>query len=360
MQPFSLGKSDDQSEANVLIELIAQLRQSLGILQKQDIQTVARMQAAAHLPAAAGHLVRVQTGLKANPLADQVLLGDDCAAIPDGDSYLLLAAEGILPMLVAAEPWFAGWCAVMVNVSDIYAMGGRPIAVVDTLWSQSLAQSQPLLAGMQAAAQTYQVPIVGGHTNCHSPYDALSVAILGRAQRLITSFGAQVGDCLLVAIDLRGQPHPKYPFWNAATEADPMQLRQDLAILPELAEAGLCDAGKDISMGGIVGTLLMLLETSGCGAMLNLDAIPCPADVPLDRWLTSFPSYGFLLSVRSHQVEAVQSKFEQRGLTCARVGQIDSTRQLQLQWQGETGLFWDLQQESLTGFAPEAQPCPVL
>jgi uncharacterized protein len=330
----------------VLNELITKLRQSLGILQKQDIQAVSQRQADLKAKSASNS-------------AAPALLGDDCAAIADGEGYLLLAAEGILPMLVTAEPWFAGWCAVMVNVSDIYAMGGRPIAVVDTLWSQSLDQSQPLLAGMQAAAQAYQVPIVGGHTNCHSPYEALSVAILGRAQRLITSFGAQEGDRLVIAIDLRGQAHPQYPFWNAATEADPLRLRQDLAILPELAEAGLCDAGKDISMGGVVGTLLMLLETSGCGAVLDLDAVPCPVDLPLERWLTYFPSYGFLLSVRSPQVAAVQARFIQRGLTCVVVGQIDSTRQLRLQLQGETSLFWDLQQELLTGFAPEVQPCQI-
>jgi selenophosphate synthetase-related protein len=50
-------------------------------------------------------------------------------------------------------------------------------------------------------------------------------------------------------------------------------LRDDLAILPHLAETGLCKAGKDVSMGGIVGSLLMLLETSKCGAVLDLDAV---------------------------------------------------------------------------------------
>jgi hypothetical protein len=311
----------------------------LGILQKQDIQVISQVisEAASRQDLSAAQL------------------GDDCAAIPDGDGYLLLAAEGILPMLVETEPWFAGWCAVMVNVSDIYAMGGRPIAVVDTIWSQSLSQSQALLAGMRAASQTYQVPIVGGHTNCHSVYNALSVAILGRSQRLISSFGARAGDCLLMAIDLRGKAHPQHPFWNAATEADPAELRQDLAILPALAESGLCDAGKDISMGGVVGTLLMLLETSGCGAVLDLDAIPHP-DMPLERWLTCFPSYGFLLSIRPEQVTAVQEKFHQRDLTCAIVGQIQPGRKLNLRLQGETQLFWDLQQEPLTGFSPEIPP----
>lgn len=317
----------------MLTELIAKLRQAIGILHKQDIQLISR-------------------GPKFLADAGVASLGDDCAAIPDGDGYLLLAAEGILPQLVSTEPWFAGWCAVMVNVSDIYAMGGRPIAIVDTIWSESIDRGQLLLEGMQAAAQTYQVPIVGGHTNCHSPYNALSVAILGRARQLISSFGARAGDCLLLAIDLRGQPHPQYPFWNAATEADPERLRQDLAILPDLAEAGLCDAGKDISMGGIVGTLLMLLETSGCGAVLNLDAVPCPAGRSLEQWLISFPSYGFLLSVRPACVEAVQAQFRQRHLACAAVGEVQSTRCLYLQHQQDTQLFWDLSQKPLMGFAP--------
>ncbi|PSB17578.1 sll0787 family AIR synthase-like protein, partial [filamentous cyanobacterium CCP2] len=278
------------------------------------------------------------------------LLGDDCAAIPDGEGYLLLAAEGMMPFLVEAEPWFAGWCGIMVNVSDIYAMGGRPIAVVDTLWSQSVELSQALLEGMRAAAQAYQVPIVGGHTNGHSPYNALSVAILGRADRLITSFNARPGDCLLMAIDPRGQMHPKYPFWNAATKADPVRLREDLAILPQLAEQGLCDAGKDISMGGMIGTALMLLETSGWGATLNLDAIPPLADCPLEKWLTCFPSYGFLLSVRPEKVEPVQALFHDRQLRCEVVGTVQPTSQLILQSGAESVMFWDLSREPLTGF----------
>jgi uncharacterized protein len=317
----------------VLNELAEQLRHASGILHKQDIQLVA-------------------DGLSNG----QIAVGDDCAAIPDEAGYLLLAAEGMLPLLVETEPWFAGWCAVMVNISDIAAMGGRPIAIVDTLWSQSAETAKLIWQGMQAAAQAYGVPIVGGHTNQHSSYNALSVAIMGRATRLISSFNARPGDVLLVAVDLNGKAHPKYPFWNAATEADPVQLRRNLAILPTLAEAELCDAGKDISMGGIVGTLLMLLETSRCGAVLQLEPIPCPVGVPLERWLISFPSYGFLLSVRPNQVIAVQEQFQQQQIACAVVGQVTETRQLWLQHQTESVMFWDLEQMPLMGFrAPEAE-----
>ncbi len=59
------------------------------------------------------------------------------AAIPEADGYLLLAAEGILPQFLEAEPWFAGWSAVMLNVSDIYAMGGRPITEINWLLNGS-------------------------------------------------------------------------------------------------------------------------------------------------------------------------------------------------------------------------------
>ena len=317
-----------------LSELVIHLRQSIGILHKQDIQTVA-------------HQLLASSSLDGS----EILLGDDCAAIPDGTGYLLLAAEGILPSFVETDPWFAGWSAVMVNVSDIYAMGGTPIAIVDTLWSQSATLSNPLLAGMKAAAQVYNVPIVGGHTNGHSPYNALSVAILGRANRLITSFDAQVGDRLLVATNFWGKAHPQYPFWDAATAADPAQLRGDLAILPFLAESGLCNAGKDISMGGIVGTLLMLLETSGCGAVLDLEAVRCPADLDLEQWLLCFPSYGFLLSVRPENVAAVQAAFHQRNLVCEAIGEVQADPQLFLRSQDQSLMFWDLAEQELTGFS---------
>jgi uncharacterized protein len=314
------------------LDLLAHtLKQSLGIAHKQDIQTVAKF-------------------LSAENATTDILLGDDCAAIPDGDGYLLLATEGMMPDFVESDPWFAGWSAVMVNVSDIYAMGGRPIAIVDTLWSKTTAISQPLLAGMSAAARAYRVPIVGGHTNGRSEYNALSVAILGRAETLISSFHAQPDDRLLMAIDLRGKLHPKYPFWNAATETDPTRLRDDLELLPKLAENGLCNAGKDISMGGIVGTTLMLLETSKCGAELNLDAVPRPPNISDDRWLVSFPSYGFLLSIRPEIVPTVQQLFRDRQITCSDIGKIISTPQLILKSQQESTILWDFDRSPLTGF----------
>lgn len=325
-----------EAPSSVLSELVSALQSAVGVLHKRDIQTAA---------VAIGQYVQS---------SDQSLvrLGDDCAAILDGEDYLLLATEGMWPELVTREPWFAGWCAVMVNISDIAAMGGVPIAVVNALWSESVEQSGPIWAGMRAASVAYGVPIVGGHTNCHSPYVGLSAAILGRAQRLITSFDAQPGDELVMVVNLKGDYYKAYPFWNAATMAEPKKLRRQLKLLPQLAESGLVHAGKDISMGGLVGTLLMLAEASSCGAMLYLDQVPHPLGVCWQKWLTSFPSFGFLFSVPRKNVAEVQAIFHPHDLACETVGTIAAGSQVYCAYKNEQQLLWDLA-EPLTGFGGE-------
>ena len=310
-----------------LEQLAAKLKQSLGIIQKQDIQIVSQI-----------------LGLQTD---DRIQIGDDCAAIPDGDGYLLLAAEGIWHVLVETDPWFAGWCAVMVNISDIAAMGGKAIAIVDTIWTEDTTKAIPLLEGLKAAAQAFNVPIVGGHTNFHSAYNALGVSILGRAKNLISSFAAQPGDLLVVAVDLGGEMHPKFPFWNAATQTEPIQLQENLNIFPYLAENNLCHAGKDISMGGIVGTLLMLIEASKCGAVLDLDRIIYPPGVNLETWLLCFPSYGFLLSIMPKNLDLVTKKFSEKNISCTLVGEITEGSQFILKSDKQSYLFWDLKTDNL-------------
>src|SRR5262249_50062543 len=115
----------------------------------------------------------------------EVLNGDDAAALraPDG-SYVLFAAGGMRAGVVAGGPWFAGYCAVMVNVSDIAAMGGRAWAVVDVLFLGSGANER-VLEGMQAASVSFGVPVVGGHTTRVEGPTQLAAAVVGRARRLI-------------------------------------------------------------------------------------------------------------------------------------------------------------------------------
>jgi uncharacterized protein len=290
--------------ADVDLDVLAEkLKSSNGIAAKHDI---------------GGVTARLGVKDKAVPI------GDDCAALPDGDGYLLFAIEGFMNAFVAADPWFAGWCGVMVNISDVVAMGGRPTAVVDAVWADGEAGAAPVLDGLRAAAEAYGVPIVGGHTNIRTDRGQLSVAIVGRAKRLLTSFDARPGDVLVAAIDHRGRYRAPFDNWEAATDALPERLRGDLDILPQIAEAGLCLAAKDISQGGIVGTAIMLAECSSVGIDIDVTAIPLPSGVSLDRWLATFPSFGYLLSVAPGNVDAVLARFATRNISAAAIGTVSA------------------------------------
>jgi AIR synthase-related protein len=277
-------------------------------------------------------------------------IGDDCAVIPERDGHLLLAIEGFVEDFVQRMPWFAGYCGVMVNVSDVYAMGGRPTAVVDALWSSEAAAAGELLRGLTDAARVYGVPLVGGHSNTRSTRGQLATAILGRAgQHLLSSFAALPGDQLVMAVDLRGRYHDPYPYWDASTNRPAQRLRDDLEILPLLAESRRCDAAKDISMAGCIGTALMLLECSRVGARIDVDAVPRPEtvkdDASLLRWLSAFPSYGFILSVRAPQVEHVLRQFRDRNIAANSIGLVTETRRVDLHLGDGAATLWDLGHE---------------
>src|SRR3989344_4594069 len=129
-------------------EVVRALRGSRGFAHKRDISAVADT------------LARCLPGGHAD-----LTLAEHRGVIPDDSGHLLFAIEGLVEDFVAAMPWFAGYSAVMVNLSDIAAMGGRPIAVVDAIWSAGAEQAEPILQGMAAASAAYGVPIVGGHSN---------------------------------------------------------------------------------------------------------------------------------------------------------------------------------------------------
>ncbi len=194
--------------------------------------------------------------------------------------------------------------------------------MVDAVWANGEAGATPVLEGMRAASSAFGVPIVGGHTNIRTERGQLSVAILGRAKKLLTSFDAKPGDVLVAAIDHRGRYREPFNNWEAATDAAPARLRGDLQLLPEIAEAGLALSAKDISQGGIIGTAIMLAECSHVGIDIDVTAIPLPAGVSLDRWLVTFPSFGYLLSVAPEHAADVVTRFTARGISAAVIGAV--------------------------------------
>lgn len=274
--------------------------------------------------------------------------GDDAAILPRAGGFDLLAGEGFIPRFVEQDPWFAGWCGVMVNLSDIAAMGGRAVGLVNQVWAPNAAAAADVLRGLRDASEAYRVPLVGGHTNFSAGELNLAVSVFGRATRVITSFDAEPGNALIAAIDRRGAYY-NFDNWCAAIGVASPRLRGDLELLPALAEDQLVTAGKDISQSGLAGTALMLAEASQVGFEIDLDKIDAPGGVPLQRWMVSFPSFGFLLSAPPSSAAKVISRFKARDIWAAQIGRVTTGSSVVFREGDHATVFWDHAQTPYLG-----------
>jgi uncharacterized protein len=277
--------------------------------------------------------------------------GDDGAAIAHGDEYLIVCGEAIHPAFVRSDPRAAGAAAVVTNVSDVRAMGGRPVGLVDMLVSPDRNHAEAVLGGIAWAAELLGVDVVGGHlTLGHEP--ALSASCTGIARRPLRGANARPGDELLAAFCLDGRYTDSTPFFSSLRDRAPDQLRDDGEALVEVAESGAAHAARDVSMPGVVGSLLQLLEIAGCGATLELDRIPRPEGVSIERWLETFPSFGFLLAAPPGAATEAGEPFLRRGLACSACGRLDDSGALRLAAGADTVTLWDLGREPLTHLGP--------
>ena len=215
--------------------------------------------------------------------------GDDGAPVPGTD--VIAATDAVLPSMVERDPEWAGWCSVLVNVNDLYAMGAIPVGLMDALGARDASFARRVLRGLTDAARAWGVPVLGGHTQLGVPA-ALSVTALGRAVRPVAGGGAGPGQRLRVTADLGGGWRPGYTGsqWDSSTRRTPAELRALAGVVPALAPT----AAKDVSMSGLVGTVGMLAEASGCRAILDVADIPAPAGPSLADWLTCFPGFAIV------------------------------------------------------------------
>ncbi|WP_222867889.1 MSMEG_0567/sll0787 family protein [Microbispora triticiradicis] len=220
-------------------------------------------------------------------------VGDDGAPVPGSD--LVAACDAIVPSMVERDPEWAGWCSVLVNLNDLAAMGAAPAGLLDALAAPDAAHAARVIGGLSRAARAYGVPVLGGHTQLGVPA-ALSVTALGRTARPVPGGGGRPGYAVRLTADLGGGWRPGYRGrqWDSTTGRRTDELRE---MLGAVAAAGPA-AAKDVSMAGIAGTLGMLAEAGGCGAVLDVAAVPRPAAASMGDWLTCFPGFGMLTADR--------------------------------------------------------------
>ncbi|GIH21798.1 AIR synthase [Acrocarpospora phusangensis] len=244
---------------------------------------IGRIAAAADTKAPLGPLLR---GLAPG---GRGFVGDDGAPVPGSD--LVACCDAILPSMVERDPDWAGWCAVLVNVNDLAAMGATPSGLLDALAARDASFAARVLAGLYRAAEAYGVPVLGGHTQLGVPA-ALSVTAIGRAAQPVPGGGGRPGHRIRLTADLGGRWRPGYTGrqWDSTSTRTTADLRAMIGAVGAARPA----AAKDVSMAGIAGTLGMLAEAGSCGAVLDMADLPRPPDATVGDWLTCFPGFAML------------------------------------------------------------------
>ncbi len=285
--------------------------------------------------------------------------GEDAAVIEFGENVLLLAADGIMETLLKANPYFAGYYSILVNINDISAMGGIPLALVDVLSMKEEKVCAQVMRGMQSAVKKFGVPVVGGHTHPDCNYNAVDVAILGTARKeeVLYSHTAQVGDSIVFASDLDGYYPEKLGFaWDTTSKKDEDIVRRQMLIMNSIGRKRLAHAAKDISNPGSIGTLGMLLETSGKGGSVRIQDLPRPKGVDMSQWIRSYQGCGFVLTCPVEKTKSVIDEFDSVGVTAAAVGEVSAGHKIVLDDGAEKKVLFDFTKDMITGCGPGKVP----
>ncbi|UTB33297.1 MAG: methanogenesis marker 2 protein [Methanobacterium sp. ERen5] len=279
--------------------------------------------------------------------------GDDASAIDIGnDNYLLMAADGMWGQLMEGNPRWAGYCSVLVNVNDIAAMGGIPMGMTNVISVSDPELCNEIMIGITEGVKKFGVPMVGGHLHPDTPYLALDVSITGIVGKedIITSAGAEVGDVVLVAMDLDGQQHPDFRLnWDTTTHKTAELVQAQIMAMNELGKKHLLTAGKDVSNPGIIGTLGMLLEASGVGATIELGKIPRNSAVDWDEWLKVYPGSGFVLTTKEENAEECIKILEKVNITTQVAGRVIEEKLLNLTHQRQERTVFDFNKDMIIG-----------
>ena len=138
-------------------------------------------------------------------------VGDDCAVLEYPDKQVLvttdLLMEGVHFDLTYVPLKHLGYKAVMVNLSDIYAMNGTPTQITVSLGISkrfSVEDLEELYAGIRLACEKYNVDLVGGDTSASMTGLTISITCLGTAydSDIVYRNGAKVNDLICVTGNL--------------------------------------------------------------------------------------------------------------------------------------------------------------
>ncbi len=270
-------------------------------------------------------------------------IGDDCASLrlTPGAEVLVttdMLMDGRHFRLGEASPAEVGYKALAVNLSDIAAMAGVPVAAfvaVALPRGSAVAVAQGLHEGMAPLAKAFGVTLAGGDTNAWDGPLVVSLTLVGEATARgpVRRSGARPGDSVVVTGPLGGSllgrhlhPIPRVAEALAMAELAPIRAMIDIS------------DGLASDLGHI------LEESGGLGATLDAGSIPIHDDArasarldgrsALDHALNDGEDFELCLTLRPSDADRLLAS-PPPGLTLRRVGTIEAAPGLRLR--GEDG-----------------------
>jgi thiamine-monophosphate kinase len=247
-------------------------------------------------------------------------IGDDCAVLPTGGDEALVVTtdmlvEGVHFLRHATSARELGAKSLAVNLSDIAAMGARPVA---SLLSIALPaecrgeRAQEFMEGYREMSLLHGVALVGGDTTASRAGIAINVVAIGRAapERLKYRSGARVGDIVVVngvlgesAAGLRDILAGRLDTPHAHIHRNPTPQVSEGEWLGGRAEV---HSMLDLS-DGLASDLGHILRASGVGASVELGAIPTP--VSIEDAVTGGEDYKLLFTVAPESFASIAADY---------------------------------------------------
>lgn len=287
------------------------------------------------------------------PRDDHIIrgIGDDCAVLrPSAGMDLLLTTdtqeEGVHFRRDWASAQDIGWRCMAVNVSDIAAMGGRPLGAIVALSlppTLAVAFVEALYDGMQAMAAASGCPLLGGNISQRTDTLSVTITVLGETpqDQSVYRSGAQVGDEIWVTGDLGGaraglevllHPAALASLSSAEVLARYRRPQPRLREAQYLRQHAVLHSLLDLS-DGLSSDLRHICEASGVGARLQAAHVPIALQTrqialaqgaePLDYALHGGEDFELCLTTPAGQIERLQDAFQQQfGCPLVRVGRI--------------------------------------
>jgi selenide,water dikinase len=222
---------------------------------------------------------------------------DDAAVVRISDDQAVVSTTDFF-MPIVDDPFDFGAIASVNAISDIYAMGARPIVAIAILgWPLDKlepAVAGDVLSGARDACARAGIPLAGGHSiDAPEPIFGLAVTGLVDPARIRSNDLAQAGDLLYltkplgVGILTTAEKNGILAADDASKARDSMLVLNDIG--PELADADAARSITDVTGFGLLGHLIEMCEASGVSAEIDYAGVPKIAG--LERYIEqqSFP-----------------------------------------------------------------------